>query len=297
MLACLVSPARVNAQDSQKQGDINSLVTDQTGVSKQASNFLLLATANINTLDVTKPTAGFGVQRATGRTLLRVMLQKNISEGTVSGNLQSAALGRPVLDPSLSDLGVAVDFRLRGNRWLVGTPPSDKKLGDFCKTNPGECSTYANSGYLSFKSAYATFEGTESQPVEDGEMPSAEVLSALVVPVQISFGYSFITQGSLPISFFGSKGFMFEPFVGLSSRFIGGDIDRSEREEMWNNKSVAYLGAEAGFELWLGGFVVQTTLSYLQPSANKTHVDGLSGLQFAAKFAFQLPWDVVQSDS
>ena len=43
-------------------------------------SWVLLADSNVSTLDVTKPTASFGVQRSSPRDSLRVMIRKNLAE-------------------------------------------------------------------------------------------------------------------------------------------------------------------------------------------------------------------------
>jgi hypothetical protein len=268
----------------------------------------IIADANLNTLDVGSPTVGFGIQRTTSTTTLRLSFKKNAAASKVEAEAGSRDLGRAIASPDLANFGMSVHVEKRFGVYVIGTDtlksakvqclaPGSKQDKTLTPAEEAEgglqgqglskvvCHTrWAHGMYVDTALVSSRFTVTS-----DGK----PVTSAEVTPLKLSLGYMWSLQGTIPVTLAGSNAASISLYAGATARFIVGDIQDGAREKIFGNKSVAYAGGEAGAQLQLANVLLTGELSALVPTQDWAIAPGLSNFQLFVRTSFILPWRVL----
>lgn len=242
--------------------------------------WVLLADANVTSLDTTSPTASFGVERGTPFTLARVRLRKNLDSSTVEADAGDRAFARRVLAPSVGDFSLSAHGEWRPIAWI---------RCDKCdQPDAAIRSKYSIGGYAGVDVGETLFSAKQM----DGS-----TLSTHAVPFSWSGGAVARLEGTMPgdANVLGSKVIVFAPYVGYSGRMLGGDLGSEERLGTIGVDSKYLHGVEAGIGLQLGNILFDPKLTFLS-NGKDPDIHGLTGLQFQIGITFVLPWTVVGGD-
>jgi hypothetical protein len=237
----------------------------------------LLGDAAVDSLDVSKPSVGLGLERGTPWTLLRFVFRKNVAENTLTAGYRDRTIGQAVLTPSLANLSAFV--HAEGRPWA------------YISCGPGRCTDPDR--VVHTKKSYGGYFRIEAADISLSTVRSdGSALDGHLIPIALAFGGVARLEGYADTNKLGSQNqFVISSYLGFSGRAIGYDTLNANRAEVFDTEKRFNLGGEIGVGLQLGNLILDGRITTLTNFEER--IEGLTGVQFQIRVTFALPWTVL----